>query len=733
MSVFGASHSGTRAVCPPKSVRRGGRDRREARDYLRRSLTAFCLVLSWTACDTSPASHRARILGPEGKQILFGDLHAHTTYSYDAYLFSLSALQGYGVSPPSAACDFARYCSQLDFWSINDHAEDLRTEYWTDTREAIRACNDAAGGDSEDPDMVSYLGWEWTQDSKEIKTDYGHKNVILLDTEEGRVPTRPIAAASTAGIEEIREMTESGALEAAVKLLGSLDSDHTSEYAGLLDRARGMFAVPRCAEGVDTRRLPTDCREYAADPATLFEKLDQWGFDSLVIPHGNAWGAYHPWLSNWDKQLDPRQHDPSRQRLIEVFSGHGNSESYRPWTASEGEGDDRVCPAPRPEYLPCCWRAGEIVRSRTAACAVEPDGAECTAAVRKAQHDYLAGGGGSRGRDAFPDVPTAEWLDCGQCRDCFAPAFNLTPGTSVQAALARSKPVTGADPLRLRFGLIGSTDGHRAWPGVGYREDKRFTDSIGIASPKLSALKGMLDALFSEWERQYSFYFTGGLVAVHADGRGRRAIWEALKRREVYATSGERILLWFHMVDGSTGRKSPMGSEVSTASTPAFEVTAVGALKQSPGCPAEAVRDAPPGFVATKCFGECYNPIDQRYAISRIEVIRITPQVVEGESLKDLMQDPWKVIPCPGSPEGCTASFEDSEFAGSRRSTVYYVRAIQEATPQVNGAGLRCEPDATGHCTSTRPCYWGYRGEGDDCLASAEERAWSSPIFVEPE
>jgi hypothetical protein len=50
-------------------------------------------------------------------------------------------------------------------------------EHWRETKDSIRQCN-ALAGDPSKPDIVAFLGWEWTQVGVTPETHYGHKNVI---------------------------------------------------------------------------------------------------------------------------------------------------------------------------------------------------------------------------------------------------------------------------------------------------------------------------------------------------------------------------------------------------------------------------------------------------------------------------------------------------------------------------------------------------------------------------
>src|SRR5262249_11620139 len=339
----------------------------------------------------------------------------------------------------------------------------------------------------------------------------------------------------------------------------------------------------------------------------------------------------------------------------------------------------------------------------------------------------------------------ADWQDAGQCRDCFQPAFNMRPRSSVQYIMSLEHEAE-PNPLRFRLGFIASSDNHSARPGTGYKEVARteFTEArfgnllntpIGAVKPRPALAQSEAyapkpgDSPFAgfETERQASFFLTGGLAAVHATGRSRAAIWDALQRREAYATSGPRILLWFDLINAPGGQPLPMGGEVRLAEPPSFSVRAVGSFEQKPGCPPDALEALGAARAKRMCQGECYNPSDQRRPITRIEVVRIRPGADPDPAKR--IEDPWQVIRCPGDASGCQGEFSDPEFATAGRDALYYVRAIEAPSPAVDGNPLGCTYDDSGRCTKINPCFG--RPNEDQCLAEIEERAWSSPIFVD--
>jgi hypothetical protein len=668
---------------------------------------------------TADVESAAETIGAErAKQILFGDFHVHTTVSFDAFISSLPISQGEGAHPQADACDFARYCSALDFWSITDHAEGLTGRNWEETLESMRQCN-AVAGDPENPDTVAFVGWEWTQVGTTPENHYGHKNVILGRTDEDRVPARPIAARST--LERLRRGMPQPSL--GLGLLALLGRDRRyHDFATFIAEHSGL---QECELGVHVRDLPKDCVDSAATPGELFRKLDEWGHDAIVIPHGTTWGFYTPPGSSWDKQLTAAEDDPDRQTLLEIYSGHGNSDEYRDWRAIRfDEKGEPVCPEPSEDYLPTCWQAGEIIRGR---CLEEGlAGDECEQKAVQARANASAAGG-----QAHLTVPGARMA----IRNFDDPSH----------------------PRRARFGFMSSSDNHYARPGTGYKElfrhgntesrERMQGDSSPVAAmfgrrPKEEPLAesrpfdyettGLSGFQLFETERQASFFLTGGLIAAHSEGRDREAIWQAMMRREVYGTSGPRILLWFHLINppGSRGVEIPMGGQTEMSTTPIFRVRAVGSFDQEPGCPDYAVNSLSEGRLQSLCKRECYNPSDQRRLITRIELVRIRPQNHPGEPVESLIESPWRSFECDPDPAGCSVTFEDPEFPTDGRDTLYYVRAIEAPAPGINAANLRCDYDEEGRCVKVDLCN-DADGVDNDCLAEHEPRAWSSPIFVD--
>jgi hypothetical protein len=658
-----------------------------------------------TASPTAPSASPEHSEAGGASQILFGDLHVHTSYSADAQLMGVLLAGREPDRGPMDACDFARFCSQLDFWSINDHAESFTPARWQSTVEAIRECN-AISGDRENPDLVSYLGWEWSHAGATPETHYGHKNVVLRGTSDAEIPTRPIA--SRPGPPYPFMM---------IGLAGPFMSGFEfSDFADFYRYAWDALDVEDCAKGVPVRDLPADCRESATTPAELFSKLDDWALPALVIPHGLAWGTTNPPGARLDLQLS--QHDSERQRLLEVYSGHGNSEVYR--DLSRPPAGSR-CPPPdeNDDVELCCQRASKVARAHCATPGSKACDELVESAVKLVTSRRLRQTGPT---SAVPGSTVEEWGRCGQLGDSeFLPAFNYRPKQSAQYSLAVGSRGSAGESLRYQWGFIGSSDNHRGRAGPGYKEFGRQIMSDGVGYP--------IPADYQDG-RSASFYYTGGLAAVHASARDRNAIFTGLERRETYATSGDRILLWFDWLEPDGSSTRPMGSVIDTDGEPRFRVRAAGAFEQLPGCPDFVHASLSPDRIESLCLGECFHPSATRKRIERIEVVRIRPGEGDESSIASRIEDPWRIFECPDDPSGCTFEFSDSEFTVEKPETTYYVRAIQVPSLAVNGDPLRCERDEKGRCVRSRPCGNVADGSPDDCLAMIGERAWSSPIFL---
>ena len=101
-------------------------------------------------------------------------------------------------------------------------------------------------------------------------------------------------------------------------------------------------------------------------------------------------------------------------------------------------------------------------------------------------------------------------------------------------------------------------------------------------------------------------------------------------------------------------------------------------------------------------------------AIERLEIVRIRTQRNAADALAPLIEDPWRVAAGDDGREVCEMVIEDDASVEDAVDTVYYARAVEAPSGAVNGAHAPCPPERQ-----------------PDCLAPVEERALSSPIFVD--
>ena len=163
----------------------------------------------------------------------------------------------------------------------------------------------------------------------------------------------------------------------------------------------------------------------------------------------------------------------------------------------------------------------------------------------------------------------------------------------------RQQSITGANPFK--FGMIGSTDSHTALSAV---EEANFLGKTGDSEPSLSRLfhrTAPYDQFMTSinWEIAAS-----GLTAIWATGNTRSELFAALKRKEVYATTGPRINIRFfggwefsagdekHPDLGSLGYRNgiPMGSDLTQAPDGASPTFLIQAIKDPDGANLDRIQ-----------------------------------------------------------------------------------------------------------------------------------------------
>jgi hypothetical protein len=457
----------------------------------------------------------------------FGDLHVHTRFSADAYIFGTKVgprdayafAQGAGITladDDELQTRSTRLDRPLDFAAVTDHSE-----FFGEVNLCI-----TPGSPLYDTEMCGNLR---KPDSPDDRFDVTVQWLYPAGIDN---PPKSHAFCSTPGVDcdadaaSVWQEMQAAAEEAydrsdACTFTSFLGYEHTASPFGR-HRHRNVIFRNHVVPAFASSQLETAADGWPQGLWTAVERdcLDAGsGCDAVVIPHNSN-------LSGGEQFADPAdgaeaQRRQDREPLVELFQLKGNSECRFDLIAGEGVGtSDELC------------SFEQLTRSHEG-----PD------------------------NDPPPDVRS--W-----------PRRNLVRN-ALEDGLALEERL-GANPFRT--GFIGSTDNHDGASGSTDEKGWQGGQGNGDASPQRRISRQLQTN-------------PGGLAGVWAEENSRDAIFAALARRETFATSGTRSLvrLFGGALDGvscaspdfvarayATG--TPMGGElgdVRGGASPRFAVLAV--------------------------------------------------------------------------------------------------------------------------------------------------------------
>lgn len=278
----------------------------------------------------------------------------------------------------------------------------------------------------------------------------------------------------------------------------------------------------------------------------------------------------------------------------------------------------------------------------------------------------------------------------------------------------------GTNPYK--FGMVGSTDAHTGLTAI--EEDNFF----GKTTPQEPSPERLTATFVKEpktgitvmdWEVGAS-----GYAAVWATDNTREAIWDAMERKETYATTGTRLTVRFfggwdfapadatNRLPAAVGyaRGVPMGGDLRAAAAGRAPTFLVAALKDPIGANLDRIQvvkgwvDAK-GAVQEKVYDVAWGDADRRQpgADGRLPAVGSTVDVAEATWTNTI-----------GDPE-LIAVWKDPDFDPKLRA-FYYARVVEIPTPRWTAY------DAKRFGTQPLP----------GTAMTVQERAYTSPIWYTP-
>jgi hypothetical protein len=276
----------------------------------------------------------------------------------------------------------------------------------------------------------------------------------------------------------------------------------------------------------------------------------------------------------------------------------------------------------------------------------------------------------------------------------------------------------GTNPYK--FGMVGSTDSHTSLTTA---EEDNFFGKAVHKEPSAHRMEKPVyqfgDITVMGWEQM-----AAGYAGVWATDNTREALWDAMKRREVYATTGSRMLVrfwgaWdFEAADANSrlpaeagyGKGVPMGGELRAAPAGTAPSFLVAALKDPYSGNLDRIQIVKGWLDATgktheKVYDVVWGDADRRRPgpDGKLPPVGNTVDVANATWANTI-----------GDPE-LIAVWKDPDFDASQRA-FYYARVIEIPTPRWTAYDVK---------------RFGVTA-GDEVPMTIQERAYTSPIWYTP-
>ena len=595
----------------------------------------------------------------------FGDLHVHTNYSFDAFAFGTVAspydayrfAKGEAIKHPSGFD--VQLNAPLDFYAVTDHAMFLG---------AVKAAADTSTVFSRQDHVqgLHNLNAPENQNFESVPQRITAFSTFLPDT---------LAKVASGSIDP--DLVNQIAKDAWTDTVSAAEAfndpgDFTTfvayEFTSSTDD-RGNLHRNVIFQGADRLPAMPFSRFHSQNPEGLWDWMDglrQNGIEALAIPH-NSNGSNGQMFKLVDWASNPVDDAWARKRirnepLVEVTQVKGTSETH-PFLSDSDE-----------------WADFEIMPYRVATnLPSEPKG--------------------SYAREALLDG----------------------------LALAEAG-ITNA----YQFGLVGATDTH---VGASSLDESNFFSKVGLLDADGERRGSVpIDAGTAEVIRSagrlnveeingrnyatggYETWSASGLTGVWAEENTREALYEALRRKEVFATSGPRIKIRLFAgydygesdeIADRYAKGVPMGAELHGADGRA-PILVASAL-QDPNSAALQRLQIVKGWVAS---GQTHEQVYDVACSDGGQVDPVTHRCPDNGAKVDLSD--CSITENVGAPN-LEVVWKDPDHNPEHRA-FYYARALENPTCRWSTW------DAIKAGVEPRP----------DLKKTLQERAWTSPIWVMP-